>query len=243
MRFYFAFFAVLVILGFSPAVSRTQAQDLGNLEANVANLRQNVTQQIDDYRNKYGSYKQEVSQQNSQVDQLVSDQTVYKQRYQIYENVISLRSKDAVQKWVDAARARLGASELDGYNRLGIHNPYDPSSYIRFYDKNGDLKVSEARNSYQLLEQQRQDWEQKAKRLRDQEAKINSDSYQSALNAYKGIPSLRQQLAQAENQLAQAQYQQALNAANQSSGTSGTSGASGYSGSGGPDDPQRRYIR
>lgn len=111
------------------------------------------------------------------------EREVWLARYRIYENVISLRGKDEVMKYVDEQRARLGVSEQQGYQRLGIHNPFDGRSYIRYYDNDGNPKISEVRGFYDDLERQRQDLERKRARLGDERKQVD-DLYDQAKKAY-----------------------------------------------------------
>jgi hypothetical protein len=97
----------------------------------------------------------------------------YIQRHKIYENVISYRSKDDLMKAVDEMRKAAGA--LEGGRHIGIYNPFDESSYIRYYDKDGNVIVSEARGDYNLLQEQQQYWEKESARVRERQDALRRD--------------------------------------------------------------------
>lgn len=125
------------------------------------------------------------------------------QRYRIYENVISLRGKDEMMKWTDAQRARLGVDELSGYQRLGLHNPYDTTSYLRYYGNDGQLRLSEVRGFYDELERQRLDAEKARQRLIDMQQEV-SDSYKKVQDSYQAARAAREARATAQRTLDEA---------------------------------------
>ncbi len=117
-------------------------------------------------------------------------------RNQIYENVISLRSKDSIQKALDEQRTKLGvadpkvgfaydpnAPKNTGYQRMGESNPYDSKSYLRYYDEKGQLKISEVRGLKADLERQSADIEKHRQRL-IQSGQDVEDKYSTAIDAY-----------------------------------------------------------
>src|SRR5262245_24261510 len=73
-------------------------------------------------------------------------------RTAIVNNVISFRKKDDLARWVEEAKQKWGA---ESGPRIRLFNPYDMSSYARYYDERGNLMVTEVRNSYEYLRQSR----------------------------------------------------------------------------------------
>jgi hypothetical protein len=129
------------------------------------------------------AYTQTVDQLSATRDQRAS-QTEY------FNNVTSLRTKDALDRWVEAQRKRWHA-ENSG-SRIGITNPYDGSSYYRYYDDKGNLIVSRVKNDYgNFSQQQYEDWQRsynQAKEVYDRlqgDYKQISDQYGEAM-ALKG---------------------------------------------------------
>ncbi len=125
-------------------------------------------------------------------------------RNQIYDNVISLRSKDNLQQYLDEQRDRLGVGDRQGYERIGEYNPYDGRSYIRYYDKDtGQLKISEVRGLREDLERQRQDIEKHRERLA-RSAQDVEDKYSTAIDAYNKADTARRAFNKAATDLAAA---------------------------------------
>jgi hypothetical protein len=140
---------------------------------------------------------------NWQVDQLKDDRELWLGRYQIYDNVISLRGKDAVMAWVDEARKKLGVSELEGYRLLGQSNVYDQQSYVRYYDNQGNLVMAEIRATYDELLKKKAEFDASVNRLHGEAAAISAN-YQAVLDSYR---------AERDALLAEAARQEALAAA------------------------------
>jgi len=146
---------------------------------------------------------------NQQVDKLADERELWLARYRIYENVISLRGKDQVMAALDEARKKLGVSELEGYQRLGVHNPFSGESYIKYYDaKTGELVIGEVRQLYKNLDAARTDFEQSSNRLRAEESRI-SKSYQDVLDEYKAARDAKQALEKSQDDLNTARAQAA----------------------------------
>jgi hypothetical protein len=137
-------------------------------------------------------------------------------RNQIYENVISLRSKDKIQQALDEQRSKLGVADPKvgfaydpnapknvGYQRMGESNPYDNTSYLRYYDDKGQLKISEVRGLKADLERQRADIEKHRERL-VQSGKEVEDKYSTAIDAYNKADTARQDLDKVATDLAAA---------------------------------------
>jgi hypothetical protein len=109
----------------------------------------------------------------------------------ILNNVISLRNKDELSQWVDEANSNWGA---ESGPRIRIFNPYEMSSYARYYDEAGNLMVSEVRNSYEYLQQQRQDWA-KARQRAEQSVEMLEREYAEAVQQFGVVETARSQLA------------------------------------------------
>lgn len=109
----------------------------------------------------------------------------------ILNNVISLRNRDELSQWVDDAKKRWNA---ESGPRIRIFNPYENSSYSRYYDENGNLMVSEVRNSYEWLQQQRQDWE-KARKRAEQTVDSLEREYNDVAKKYGNVEAAQSKLA------------------------------------------------
>jgi hypothetical protein len=109
----------------------------------------------------------------------------------IVNNVISFRKKDDLARWVEDAKQKWGATSGP---RIRIFNPYDMSSYARYYDENGNLMVSEVRNSYEFLQQQRQDWD-KARKRAEQSVDMLERDYAAAVRQYGVVQTTQSALA------------------------------------------------
>jgi hypothetical protein len=141
---------------------------------------------------------------NAKVNKLQDEREQWLARHQIYDNVISLRSKDKVMAALDEARRKVGVSELEGYQRMGIHNPYSSESYVKYFDsKTGELVIGEVRALYKNLDQVRQDFQQSCDRLRTDEVQISQD-YQKVLDDYKVARDAKQAKDQAIEDAAKA---------------------------------------
>lgn len=128
--------------------------------------------------------KANVARLRSQRDDL-ADQTT------IVNNVISYRKKDDLARWVEDAKKRWNA---ESGPRIRIFNPYEMSSYSRYYDEKGNLMVSEVLNSYEYLQQQRQDWEKARKRAEESVDSLERD-YAAAAKQYGIVQTARSDLA------------------------------------------------
>jgi hypothetical protein len=125
-------------------------------------------------------------------------------RNQIYDNVISLRSKDKIQEYLDEQRDKLGVGDRQGYQRIGEYSPFDGRSYIRYYDKDtGQLKISEVRGLREDLDRQRQDIEKHRERLA-RSAQDIEDKYSTAIDAYNRADAARRDFNKAAADLAAA---------------------------------------
>ena len=168
-------------------------------------------------------------------------------RNQIYENVISLRSKDSIQKALDEQRTKLGvadpkvgfaydpnAPKNTGYQRMGESNPYDSKSYLRYYDEKGQLKISEVRGLKADLERQSADIEKHRQRL-IQSGQDVEDKYSTAIDAYSKADAAWQDMDKSATRLAAARdrYQREQAATSTGGGASdNTSGGGGGTGGG-----------
>ncbi len=130
---------------------------------------------------------------NADVSRLTSERDALADQTTILNNVISFRKKDDLARWVDDAKKRWGA---ESGPRIRIFNPYDLSSYARYYDEKGNLMVSEVRNSYEYLRQQRQDWE-KARRRAEEAADSLERDYAAAARQYGVVQAAQSDLAAA----------------------------------------------
>jgi hypothetical protein len=193
--------------------------DAKNASGN-ANL--NLWKRVDDYQKNWVTVKDE--------------RELWLARNQIYDNVISLRSKDKIQQYLDEQRNKLGVGDLQGYQRMGEYNPYDGRSYIRYYDKDtGQLKISEVRGFREDLDRQRQDIEKHRERLAHSGKEVD-DNYSTAIDAYNKADTARQDLDKAANDLAAARdrYQREQAAASSGGGAPDNIGGGGGATSGAP---------
>ncbi|MEQ8786423.1 MAG: hypothetical protein RIC55_08990 [Pirellulaceae bacterium] len=108
-------------------------------------------------------------------------------------NVTSLRKKDDLDRWVEERMQKF--NEDGGVQRLGVVNPYDGSKYYRYYDDNGDLIVSEVRNSYELIEQQKADWDKTYERAQDALESVGGDMREMA-RTFSDIKTIQAMIAQ-----------------------------------------------
>lgn len=145
----------------------------GAARARLREQQQQLNQAVQDYQ--------------QQVQALNDEQEDWTARYRIFQNVTSLRSKDALMNYLDDRRKSLGLSEKDGYRRIGITDAYNDRSYLRFYDDTtGELKIGEVRGSYDELERARKDFETRRYRLEEQRSGIESQ-YQDLFKQTKAV--------------------------------------------------------
>jgi hypothetical protein len=138
----------------------------------------------------------------------------------IVNNVVSFRKKDELARWVEDAKQRWGA---ESGPRIRVFNPYEMSSYSRYYDENGNLMVSEVRNSYEYLQQQRADWEQARKRA-EQSVDLLEREYAETVEQYGTVQARQSELAAALEQARRRQND--FTGQTPNSVTGGNSGAS-----------------
>jgi hypothetical protein len=175
--------------------------------------------------------------------ELKDERELWLGRNQIYENVISLRSKDSIQKALDEQRTKLGVADPKvgfaydpnapknvGYYRMGESNPYDNTSYLRYYDEKGQLKISEVRGLKADLERQSADIEKHRQRLIQSGQEVE-DKYSTAIDAYNKADMARQDFDKAATDLAAAQDRYQREQA--SVDTAGGGDVSGNTGGGG----------
>jgi hypothetical protein len=190
--------------------------------ANAQPNEPNLTYQAEEANQKYGTKRvmfydskrasdtanvnlaQAVQDFQQNASSLKDEREIWLARNQIYDVVISVRSKDSIQTYLDEQRGKLGVGELDGYRRIGIYNPYDGTSYIRYYDdKTGEAKISEVRGFREELEQQRTDIEKKRARLVESEKDVDA-KYSTAIDAYNAADTANKGMKEAASALASA---------------------------------------
>jgi hypothetical protein len=187
-----------------PTSYQGQEVDVGQKQIVVNEKSQNFQNARSQYITFDDTVKKQESNFNQKVDKLNDEREQWLARHQIYDNVISLRSKDKVMAALDEARKKLGVSELEGYQRMGI-NPYSGESYLKYYDpKTGELVIGEIRALYKNLDQVQKDFQQSCDRARVEAADI-SKSYQEVLDKYRATRDAKQQKDDSIYQLAKAQ--------------------------------------
>ncbi|MCI0682966.1 MAG: hypothetical protein L0Y71_12760 [Gemmataceae bacterium] len=95
-------------------------------------------------------------------------------------NVISLRNKSALDQEIDQLREKWNAKYGP---RIGLINPYEGTSYYRYYDDHGNLAVIKFREAYDGAERMRKDFAQARKRALDAADKVEQEC-QAAVYAY-----------------------------------------------------------
>lgn len=200
----------MFIVGIGIAISATAvAQDIVSLRSRVAEQESGLRSAVGEYNVLLQKLQADARNNNMLAADLATRRDEYLARHQIYSNVISLRFKDDLQKEVEN---RLNEASADsGYQRLGRYNPYEMSSYARFYDTSGKAIVSEVRGEFQLLKEQREYWEAQATRQREAAGAIQMKVQQDLTTMFgairQGIADLSDSkagLANAEAEIARA---------------------------------------
>jgi len=134
---------------------------------------------------------QRVKNSNDSVRQLTKDRDPLAAQTDFMNNVISLRKKDDLDKWADEMRKKWDA---DTGQRIGIINPYDGSSFYRYYDKDGNLVVTKVKGDYDLLKQKDDAWDQSFKRAKWALESVQGD-YQKMEDQYGKVMALKAKIA------------------------------------------------
>jgi hypothetical protein len=153
----------------------------------------------------YESKRQrEEPQLNSTINGLSKNANPLEAQTEFMNNVTSLRTKDAMQKWVEEKRKKWDA---EAGPHIRIANPYDGSLWERYYTKEttgkdgkridgGDLVVSRVKDSYELLERDREAWDQSFKRAKQAADSLNND-YVEVVRQYGLVTAIKAELADA----------------------------------------------
>ena len=207
MRTMIAAVAALAVATTAPAQTTAYQDEVlnyGQKQVLVNEKSQNFQNARISYLDGDKSLKAKADTFNGQAGRLQDEREQWLGRNQIYDNVISLRSKDKVMAALDEARKKLGVSELEGYQRLGVYNPFTGESYVKYFDlKTGELVIGEVRALYKNLDQAQQDFQKGCDRLRADESQISQD-YQKVLDGYKAARDAKQAKDQAVEELAKA---------------------------------------
>ncbi len=140
---------------------------------------------------------QELPRLNQEINVLTSNREPLASQIDFMDNVVSLRKKDDMERWVEAARKRWDAD--NGGHRVGVSNPYNSNEFYRYYDKNDELVVSKVRGDYDTLKQQSAAWDQSYKRARDAAESLNND-YDAVVSQFSKITAIKAQIAESQQQ-------------------------------------------
>jgi hypothetical protein len=130
---------------------------------------------------------------NQSVDRLAGTRDKLAAQTDYFNNVTSLRKRDDLYQWLAAGRDRWN-SQNGATGRIGIVNPYDGSSYYRYYDDKGNLIQNLVKGDYKLLQQARDDWNQSFKRAKDVYDRLQGD-YDQITRQYGEAMAVRGRIA------------------------------------------------
>jgi len=199
-------FAILLVS--LPATVR--AQDFSDTNNDVGNpVFREASSAWNQAREQYGAsnaqYESQLpareAQVNSDINSLNASQPALEAKTNFMNNLSSLKTVGALDKWVADARQKWGA---DHGPHIGISNPYNDESYHRYYtnatyDKNGkitsggELAVSVVKGDYDMLKRQAADWDQSYKRAKWAAESLNND-YQRVADQYGTVTALKAKL-------------------------------------------------
>ncbi|NQT12944.1 MAG: hypothetical protein HQ582_09350 [Planctomycetes bacterium] len=160
-----------------------------------------VVDEIWDARTKIGDLTRKRAETFNRLnDDLTKEREPIAADINFFNNVVSLRKKDDLDRWIEDRKATFNRE--GGERRIGIINPYDNTKYYRYYNEKGDLIVSEVRNSYELIEEQKADWDKTYKRAQYAAETIQND-YESMIDSYGKIMTLQAMIAERRQREAQ----------------------------------------
>jgi hypothetical protein len=203
-------FGLLLTVSLISLPASVRAQDFGDTNNDVGNPAfRDASSAWNQARQQYGAsnaqYESQLltreAQVNSDINSLNASQPALEAKTNFMNNLPSLKTVDALDKWVADARQKWGA---DHGPHIGISNPYNDESYHRYYtnatyDKNGkitsggELAVSVVKGDYDMLKRQAADWDQSYQRAKWAADSLNND-YQRVADQYGTVTALKAKL-------------------------------------------------
>lgn len=169
----------VVIVTVVAAAQHAFAQQVQRVDLNNAASEQEVQATIREIESRTAAARR-VAEQTSQAQasvirnyqsisgSLSARRTPLASQTEFMNTVTSFRTRSELDQQVEVLREKWNAKYGP---RIGIVNPYEGTSYYRYYDeKDGQLMVTKVQGDYELLKRQRDDWQtsfQRAKETRD----------------------------------------------------------------------------
>jgi hypothetical protein len=214
MRFSVRILAGVVALQFissTPSTAQTSSGNLPELEAARKDAEQAYQEKLrfekqlelssQEYGNTYNSMRNTAADYNSTAARLTAKAPEIGMKTDFFNNVVSLRKKDDLDKWVDQKRGEWGAKYGPHIREIDV---YKGTEYTRYYDDKGDLMVTKVRGDYDQFKQQADDWNQSYKRAVWAKEKAEKD-YNDAVNQYGQLQTLGSKVTDASGRLDSAQ--------------------------------------
>lgn len=164
------------------AVSESEVQAIiREIESRTAAARRNAGQTLQNQSAAVRDYGAQQSSLSASRDSLAS-------QIDVMNTVTSFRNRDQLDQQLEQMREQWNAKYGP---RIGVINPYEGTSYYRYYDENGHLMVTKVKGDYELLQRQREDWQtayRRAQETRSAAEKAYAD-YAAQYGEYQAVQS------------------------------------------------------